>query len=110
MHPMHENQVNDRYSQQAIIACQVQLDHAIFAALNTSKDTATYWVEEAERLAGKLAIAQAGGTFRSAAKLVPAEQRNYLKGQDLREPPRDAISLYGRKLVVSDLTSPESVL
>jgi hypothetical protein len=107
---MHEQQVNDRYQPASTVCWQVQLDHAIFAALHTSKDTATYWVEEAERLAGKIAIAQAGGTFRSAAKLVPAEQRNYLKGQDLSEPPRDATSLYSRKSEKSDLTSPESVL
>ncbi len=102
MHVMHEHQVNDRYSPQAILACQIQLDHAIFAALNTTKDTATYWVEEAERLAGRIAIAQAGGTFRRAASLVPAEQRNYLKGQNLSEPRGN---LYAPRL-----TSAESVV
>jgi hypothetical protein len=75
---MHEKQVNDRYDPQAIRACRAQLDHALFAALHTNKDTATYWVEESERLAGKIAIAEAGGTIRSAINLIPEGERHYL--------------------------------
>ncbi len=94
MHPQHEKQVNERYDPQATRCAIAQLDHAIFAALHTSKDTATYWVEEAERLAGKIAIAEAGGTFRSAIKLIPVGERHYLQPEDSVEPPTDAISLY----------------
>jgi hypothetical protein len=43
-------------------------------------------VEEAERLAGTIAVAQAGGTFRSAIKLVPPEERHYLQPEDAVEP------------------------
>jgi len=83
---MHEHQVNDRYTPMAIRCCQVQLDHALHAALHSSGPVATYWVEEAERLAGTIAIAQAGGTFRSAIKLVPPEERHYLQPKDAVEP------------------------
>jgi hypothetical protein len=103
---MHEHQVNDRYDPQAIVCCQVELDHAIHAALHTKGPVATYWVEEAERLAGRIAItiaitiaiAQAGGTFRSAIKLVPMEVRHYLRHylqlDDTVEPSREAADLY----------------
>ena len=36
------------------------LDHALHAAFNTTKEAATDWGDEAERLAGKITIAQAG--------------------------------------------------
>ncbi len=91
---MHEHQVNDRYHPQATRCCQVQLDHAIHAALHTKGPVTTYWVEEAERLAGRIAIAQAGGTFRSAIKLVPMEVRRYLQLDDTVEPSREAADLY----------------
>ena len=89
---------NDRYDPQATKAHRAQLDHAIFAALHTDKDTATYWVEESERLAGKIAIAEAGGTIRSAINLVPEGERHYLK-------PEDAVEPQGRKLRVLRVAS-----
>ena len=98
MHSMHEQQVNDRYDPQATRCARVQLDHAIFAALHTKGQTATYWVEEAERLAGRIAIAEAGGTIRSAIKLIPVGERHYLQPEDSVEPPRDAISLYRKSV------------
>lgn len=94
MHIMHEHQVNDRYDPQATRCVIAQLDHALFAALHTNKDTATYWVEESERLAGRIAIAQAGGTIRSAIKLIPAGERHYLQPEDAVEPKGD---LYAQK-------------
>jgi len=59
---MHEKQVNGRYHPQALRCWQVQLDHALHAALHTDKQVATYWIEEAENLAGRIAIVQARGT------------------------------------------------
>ena len=95
MHPCTNPQVNGRYHPQATRCCQVQLNHAIHAALHTKGPVATYWVEEAERLAGRIAIAiaiaiaQAGGTFRSAIHLVPMEVRRYLQLDDTVEPSRE---------------------
>ena len=104
MRPMHESQVNGRYHPQATRCCQVQLDHAIHAALHTKGHAATGWVERVESLAGRfaitiaitIAIAQAGGTFRSAIKLVPMEVRlrRYLQLDDTVEPSREAADLY----------------
>jgi len=90
MHPMHESQVNGRYHPQATRCCQVQLDHAVHSALNTKGRAATGWIARVESLAGRIAIAiaiaQAGGTFRSAIKLVPMELRRYLQLDDTVEP------------------------
>jgi len=68
MHPQHEQQINDRYRD--IRAWQAQLDWAIAAALRTRGQTASYWVEDAESLIGRIALHQAGGTFRDAVKFL----------------------------------------
>ena len=68
MHPEHERQVNRRYQPQSTKCWQAQLTYAIHAALTTTKDAASYWVEEAENLIGRVALAGAGGTFRDAVK------------------------------------------
>lgn len=70
MHPQHEQQINDRYTPTAAQCCQTQLDGALHAALHTGGQTATYWVEECERLIGRIALARAGGTIRDAATFL----------------------------------------
>lgn len=70
MHPQHEQQINDRYTPRAAWCCQAQLDTALYAALHTRGEAATYWVEECERLIGRIALARAGGTLRDAVTFL----------------------------------------
>jgi hypothetical protein len=70
MHPMHEDQINRRYTPAAIEGARKQLANAIRAANATTGPAATYWSAWIEQLVGRIAIAKSGGTIQDAAKFL----------------------------------------